>query len=117
MLSVLSLMTGMPKHWWEGTNEKGEKRDISRGTLEPPLGSGQYRIKDFSANRNVTYERVEDYWGNDLPIRVGTGNFDEIRYISFLDDSVQFEAFKGDQYDYHDPVGNSRSAEPERRHV
>lgn len=91
----------MPKHWWEGTNEKGEKRDISRGTLEPPLGSGQYRIKDFSANRNVTYERVEDYWGNDLPIRVGTGNFDEIRYISFLDDSVQFEAFKGDQYDYH----------------
>lgn len=91
----------LPKHWWEGTNQKGEKRDISRGTLEPPLGSGQYRIKDFSANRNVTYERVDDYWGKDLPIRVGTGNFDEIRYVSFLDDAVQFEAFKGDQYDYH----------------
>jgi len=44
---------------------------------------------------------VEDYWGEDLPLRVGTNNFDEIRYISFLDDAVRFEAFKGDQYDYH----------------
>ena len=91
----------LPKHWWEGTNEKGEKRDISRGTLEPPLGSGPYKIKDFSANRNVVYERVEDYWGKDLPIRVGSNNIDEIRYIAFLDDAVQFEAFKGDQYDFH----------------
>ncbi|MCV0425369.1 MAG: extracellular solute-binding protein [Roseibium sp.] len=91
----------LPKHWWEGTDDKGEKRDISRATLEPPLGSGPYKIKSFSPNRNVVYEHVDDYWGSDLPIRVGTNNFDEIRYISFLDDSVQFEAFKGDQYDYH----------------
>jgi microcin C transport system substrate-binding protein len=91
----------LPKHWWEGTNDKGEPRDISRSTLEPPLGSGPYRIKDFAANRQVIYERVDDYWGEDLPIRVGTNNFEEIRYISFLDDAVRFEAFKGDQYDFH----------------
>lgn len=98
---IMGQLDILPKHWWEGTNDKGEKRDISKGTLEPPLGSGQYRIKDFSPNRNVIYERVDDYWGKDLPIRVGTGNFDELRYILFLDDAVQFEAFKGDQYDYH----------------
>ncbi|WP_433963010.1 extracellular solute-binding protein [Roseibium album] len=98
---IMGQLIVLPRHWWEGTNEKGEKRDISKGTLEAPLGSGQYRIKGFSPNRSVTYERVEDYWGKDLPIRVGTGNFDELRYIVFLDDSVQFEAFKGDQYDYH----------------
>ncbi len=97
---IMGQLTILPKHWWLGTNEKGEARDVTRSTLEPPLGSGAYRIKDFSANRQVTYERVQDYWGADLPIRVGTYNFDEIRYISFLDQSVEFEAFKGDQYDY-----------------
>jgi microcin C transport system substrate-binding protein len=98
---IMGQLTILPKHWWEGTDDKGEARDITRTTLEPPLGSGPYRIRDFSANRQVIYERVGDYWGKDLPIRVGTNNFQEIRYISFLDDSVQFEAFKGDQYDFH----------------
>ncbi len=98
---IMGQLDVLPKHWWEGKDAKGEPRDISRTTLEPPLGSGPYRIKDFSPNRQVIYERVDDYWGKDLPIRVGTNNFDEIRYVSFLDDSVQFEAFKGDQYDYH----------------
>ncbi|WP_269584363.1 extracellular solute-binding protein [Roseibium sp. Sym1] len=98
---IMGQLTILPKHWWEGTDDKGEARDISRSTLEPPLGSGPYRIKDFSPSRQVILERVDDYWGEDLPIRVGANNFGEIRYISFLDDSVQFEAFKGDQYDYH----------------
>jgi len=97
---IMGQLRVMPKHWWEGSDADGNKRDISRSTLEPPLGSGPYRIKDFAANRNVTYERVEDYWGWKLPIRVGTYNFQEIRYVSFLDQSVELEAFKGDQYDF-----------------
>ncbi len=97
---IMSQVTVMPKHWWEGTNAKGEKRDITRSTLEPPLGSGPYRVKDFTANRSLTLERVEDYWGKDLPIRVGTNNFDEIRFTSYMDNAVEFEAFKGDQYDF-----------------
>ena len=28
------------KHWWEGTDKNGKKRDIGATTLEPPLGSG-----------------------------------------------------------------------------
>jgi len=98
---IMGQLTILPKHWWEGTDDKGEIRDISRSVLEPPLGSGPYRIKSFSPNRQVVYERVDDYWGETLPIRVGSHNFGEIRYVSFLDDAVQFEAFKGDQYDYH----------------
>lgn len=98
----------LPKHWWEGTNEKGEPRDISKSTLEPVLGSGPYRIGSFSANRDIAYERVEDYWGADLPAMVGTNNFDEIRYISFMDDAVELESFKGDQYDFRDERSASR---------
>jgi microcin C transport system substrate-binding protein len=97
---IVGQLTVLPKHWWEGTNAKGEKRDIGKGLQEAPLGSGPYRIKGFEFNRRVTYERVEDYWGNDLPIRVGTNNFDRIRYDSYRDSAILLEAFKGDQYDW-----------------
>ena len=39
----------LPKHWWEGCRQQGRKRDVSATTLEPPLGSGPYRIKEFVA--------------------------------------------------------------------
>ncbi|WP_417668379.1 extracellular solute-binding protein [Roseibium sp.] len=97
---IVGQLTVMPKHWWEGTNEKGEKRDIASGLQEAPLGSGPYKVKDFAFNRRVTYERVTDYWGKDLPVRVGANNFDEIRYDSYRDSAVLLEAFKGDQYDW-----------------
>lgn len=98
---IMGQLLVLPKHWWQGTAADGKPRDITSGTgLEPPLGSGPYRVKDFSANRRITYERVADYWGADLPIRVGTNNFDEVRYDSYRDSTVLLEAFKGDQYDW-----------------
>ena len=90
----------LPKHWWEGKDQNGKARDVTATTLEPPLGSGPYRIKSFEPGRTIVYERVKDYWGGDLPVRVGTGNFDEIRYIYFRDTTVAFEAFKADQLDW-----------------
>jgi microcin C transport system substrate-binding protein len=59
----------LPKHYWEGTDGEGRKRDISATTLEPPLGSGPYRIKEFVAGRSVALERVKDYWGANLPVK------------------------------------------------
>lgn len=90
----------LPRHWWEGTGPDGQPRDISRGTLEPPLGSGPYRIGAVSPGRSIVYERVEDYWAKDHPVRVGSNNFDRIRYEIYLDSAVEMEAFKGDQYDF-----------------
>jgi len=90
----------LPKHWWEGTDEQGRKRDISLTTLEKPLGSGPYRIKDFVAGRSVVLERVKDYWGANLPVRVGQNNFDEMRFEYFRDNLVALEAFKADQADW-----------------
>ena len=48
----------LPKHWWEGTDAKGKKRDVTQTTLEPPLGSGPYQLKDFSPGRTIVYEKV-----------------------------------------------------------
>ena len=90
----------LPKHWWEGTDKNGNKRDISRGTLEPPLGSGPYEIASVSPGRSITYKRVPDFWGTDLNTYVGQNNFDQISYEYFRDLDVEFQAFKADRLDY-----------------
>ncbi|MDQ0513070.1 extracellular solute-binding protein [Ancylobacter amanitiformis] len=90
----------MPKHWWTGTDSNGKPRDISQTTLEIPLGSGPYKIKQVVPGRTIAFERVPDYWGRDLPVNVGTNNFNEQRYEYFRDSTVELEAFKGDQYDF-----------------
>jgi microcin C transport system substrate-binding protein len=90
----------LPKHWWEGTDEQGRKRDIATTTLEKPLGCGPYRIKEFVAGRSVVLERVKDYWGANLPVRIGQNNFDEMRFEYFRDNLVALEAFKADQADW-----------------
>ena len=73
------------------------KRDVAATTLEPPLGCGAYRIKEFVAGRTIVYERVKDYWGKDLNVNIGRDNFDEMRFEYFRDSTVALEAFKGDQ--------------------
>ena len=90
----------LPKHYWEGTDSQGRKRDISATTLEKPLGSGAYRIADFVAGRSLRLERVKDYWGANLPSQVGQNNFDELRFEFFRDNLVALEAFKADQADW-----------------
>ena len=97
---IVGQLAVVPKHWWEGADPSGKKRDIAASTLERPLASGPYRIKDFSPGRNITYERVKDYWGKDLNVNVGINNFDEIRFDYFRDSTVALEAFKGDQIDF-----------------
>jgi microcin C transport system substrate-binding protein len=92
----------LPRHWWEGTGKDGKKRDIASGTLEPPLGSGPYRVKTVVAGRSIAYERVKDYWARDLNVNVGQNNFDEIRYEYYRDGVVQLEAFKADEYDWRE---------------
>lgn len=89
---ILGQLPVLPKHWWEG-------RDFEATTLERPLGSGPYRVGEFEAGRYVAYQRVEDYWGRDLPVTRGKNNFDELRYEYFRDATVALEAFKGGHYD------------------
>jgi microcin C transport system substrate-binding protein len=97
---ILGQLNVLPKHWWEGTDANGKKRDVGATTLEPPLGNGAYRIKEFVAGRTVVYERVKDYWGKDLPVNVGRDNFDEMRFEYFRDATVAIEAFKADVVDW-----------------
>jgi len=90
----------LPKHWWEATDSSGRKRDVTQTTLEPPLGSGPFRLKEFIAGRTLVYERVADYWGKNLNVNIGTNNFAQMRYEYYRDSTVALEAFKADQVDY-----------------
>jgi microcin C transport system substrate-binding protein len=90
----------LPKHWWEGSDASGNKRNVGETTLEVPLGSGPYRVKSFEPGRNVVYERVKDYWARNLNVNIGTNNFDELRFEYFRDPFVALEAFKADTVDY-----------------
>jgi microcin C transport system substrate-binding protein len=93
-------LTILPKHWWEDTDKDGKKRSIEETTLDMPLGSGPYKIKEFSPAHNLTYERVKNYWGSSLNVNIGRNNFDELRFEYFRDATVAIEAFKGDLVDW-----------------
>src|ERR1700704_4557413 len=97
---ILGQLNVLPKHWWEGTDASGKKRDITATTLEPPLGNGAYRIKEFVAGRSIVMERVKDYWGKDINVNIGRDNFDELRFEYFRDATVAIEAFKADHVDW-----------------
>jgi microcin C transport system substrate-binding protein len=84
----IGLLPIIPKHYWED-------RDLSRTTTVPPLGSGPYRISDHRIGRHVTYERVENYWGRDLPVKRGRFNFDVVKFDYFRDQQVMLEAHRG----------------------
>lgn len=91
---ILALMEVLPKHYWSK-----DGNDVSKTTLEPPLGSGPYKIKKIEAGRKVVYERVKDYWAKDLPVNKGLYNFDSIVYNYYRDDSVSLQSFKAQDYD------------------
>jgi microcin C transport system substrate-binding protein len=97
---IVGQLPVLAKHWWTGTDKNGNKRDVTQTTLEPPLGSGPYRLKEFQPGRSIVYEKTENYWGKDLNVAIGTKNFQQIRYEYFRDSTVALEAFKGDQVDW-----------------
>ena len=97
---ALGQLTVLPKTWWQGIDTDGKRRDVGSTTLEPPLGSGPYRIKEFTPGRSIVYERVKDYWGQAINVNIGRDNFDQLRFEYFRDGTVALEAFKADAIDW-----------------
>lgn len=93
---IVSSFPILPKHYWEA-----DGRDFSKTTLEPPLGSGPYRITDFEEGRYLVQERVEDYWGAHLAVNQGIHNFDVLRTRYFRDRIPLRLALKSGDLDYY----------------
>jgi microcin C transport system substrate-binding protein len=82
----------LPKHFFDG-------RDFTKPLVDPPVGSGPYRIASFELGRSVVFERRADWWAANLPTAKGTNNFDRVRIEYFRDTTVAMEAFKAGQTD------------------
>ena len=89
---ILGQMPVLSKKYWSG-------RDFEKTTLDPPVGSGPYKIEKLDPGRSITYRRVADYWGANVPVDKGRFNVDTIRYDYYRDATVALEAFKAGQYD------------------
>ena len=91
------IVVGMPVFsaaWWSG-------RDFTAATLDPPLGSGAYKVKTFEQGRFIEYARDPNYWGAKLPVNLGQNNFDRLRFEYYRERQVAFEAFKAGAINYH----------------
>lgn len=91
---IIGQLPILPKHFFTDG-----KNNFAVTTLTPPLGSGPYKISAIAPGRSITYSRVENWWGKDLPIFKGRYNFDKITYNYFRDQNVQLEAFFAGNYD------------------
>jgi microcin C transport system substrate-binding protein len=89
---IVAELPVLSRAWFEG-------RDFSRPLLEPPLGSGPYRVESFEMGRFLRLVRVPDYWARDLPVRRGQNNFDAMRHDWYRDRTVALEAFKAGEFD------------------
>jgi microcin C transport system substrate-binding protein len=89
---IVGQLPVLPKHYWSNKN-------FDETSMEIPIGSGPYRIKNFDAGRSITYELDPNYWGKDIPIKKGTENFNIIQYEYYKDRSIEREAFKSGDID------------------
>ena len=105
---IIGDLVVLPKHWWEGTDANGKKRDITKQTLEPPLGSGPYKIASFRPGSEIVWSRVEDYWAATVPVKIGRENFDTRKYIYFQDDNAAWQAFTKGGYEDIQAENSSR---------
>lgn len=90
---IIGQLPVLPQHWWKD-------REFDKTTLEPPLGSGPYRIESFEPGRRIRYARVPDYWGADLAVNRGRHNADIVEVDYYRDGTVALEAFKAGEYDF-----------------
>ena len=85
---------------------QANNRDLEEGGMDPFLGSGQYVLDRVNVGQTLVYRRNPDYWGNDLPINRGRGNFDTIRVEYYADYAAAFEGFKGGSYTFRDEASS-----------
>jgi microcin C transport system substrate-binding protein len=91
---IMGQLYVFPRHYWQGKDAQRKQRNFGETTLEPPLGSGPYRIAQVSVGRFIIYERVSDYWARNLNVNRGANNFARIRYEYYRDSTVALEAFR-----------------------
>ncbi|MEO0990162.1 MAG: extracellular solute-binding protein [Pseudomonadota bacterium] len=93
----------LPAHYYDTV-------PFAESTMEPPVGSGKYLVKDADPGRQITYCQNPDYWGKDLNVNVGMENFECFVYEYFADNTAAFEALKSGEYLFHEEFTSAQWA-------
>ncbi len=91
---LLALSPILPKH-------AIDVEAFDRTSLAAPLGSGPYKVKEVKPGEKIVYARDPNYWGKEIPAKVGFDNYDEISVEYFLQENTLFEAFKKGEIDLY----------------
>lgn len=95
LVLIVGQMPILSKHYFD-------THTFNETFLTPALGSGPYKIVEVKPGKSITYQRVPDYWGKDLPVNKGQYNFDRVTYDYYRDPTVALEAFKAHDYDFRE---------------
>jgi microcin C transport system substrate-binding protein len=76
-----------------------ETHNFDETTLDPFPSSGAYEVESLEAGRSITYKRVTNWWGENIPSQKGQHNFDKIKVEYYRDSNAMFEAFKNGEVD------------------
>ena len=80
-------------------SHKSFPNGFAQSTQSAPVGSGPYKVGKVLWGKLIEFDRDKNYWGQNLPVRKGMFNFDQVRFKSYLDDTARIEAFKAGAYD------------------
>lgn len=89
---IVGSLPVLPAHYWQD-------KDFTRSNI-PPLGSGPYKVRAIDMGRRISFERVKDYWGANLPVNRGRYNFDNIAADYYRDNTIALQAFKSGEYHF-----------------
>ena len=90
---ILAIMPVLSKAFWKD-------RTFDSSILTQPVTSGPYRVADVDPGSKITFERRDDYWGEDLFYNRGQYNFERITYEYYRDKNVAYEAFQAGEIDF-----------------
>jgi microcin C transport system substrate-binding protein len=94
MMISLAQLAVLPKKFWAS-------RKFGEPSVDVPLGTGAYMVKDYKMGQYVVWQRSANYWARWLPVNKGQLNFDFLRYDYYRDETVAFEAFKAGEFDLY----------------
>jgi microcin C transport system substrate-binding protein len=78
----------------------GAGKPFDQVVMDQPIATGPYKVGRMNFGRDITYDRRDDYWAKDAPVRRGMYNFDRVTYKIYKDNTSQTEAFKAGEFDY-----------------
>ncbi|MFO0002975.1 MAG: ABC transporter substrate-binding protein, partial [bacterium] len=88
----LSLLRPLPKHALEG-------KELASVNFQECPCSGPYKIGEVDLGHSITYEKVPNYWAENLNLTKGMNNFDKIRIDYYKTTQAQFQAFTAGEFD------------------